>query len=62
MLDNDPFDLVEFAGGEAIIGGQNNRIEPKLGLIAGGFDMDMRRFLTLIAKEIGVFGNSRPCP
>jgi hypothetical protein len=52
MLNNDPLDLIEFASSEAIIGGQNNRIEPKFGLIGSSFDMDMRRFLPFITEEI----------
>jgi hypothetical protein len=35
VLNDNAFNLVEFASGEAIIGGQENRIEPELGLIAG---------------------------
>jgi hypothetical protein len=52
VLDDNPFDLIEFAGGKAITGRQDNRLEPKLGLIASGFDMNMGRFLTLITEEI----------
>jgi len=52
MIDNNPFDLVQFAGSEAVIGRQQNGIEPKLGLIASGFDMDMRRFLAFVAEEV----------
>jgi hypothetical protein len=52
MVKENAFNLVEFACGEAVIGGQEEWIEPELGLIAGGFYMDMRWFLAFVAKEI----------
>jgi len=52
MIDDNPFNLVQFAGSEAIIGGQEDRVEPKLGLISGRFDMNMWWFLALVTKEV----------
>jgi len=52
VLNNNAFNLVEFARSKPIISGQQERIEPELGLITGSFDMDMRRFLTFVTKEI----------
>jgi len=52
MIGNYPFNLVQFASRETIIGGQEDRIEPKLGLIACRLDMNMWWFLALVAKEV----------
>jgi hypothetical protein len=52
MIEDNPFNLVQFAGSEAIIGSHEDRIEPKLGLIACRFDMNVRWFLAFIAKEV----------
>jgi len=51
MVKENAFNLVEFACGKAVIGGQKEWFEPELGLIACGFDMDMWRFLAFVAKE-----------
>jgi hypothetical protein len=52
MVKDNAFNLVEFACGKAIISGQERWIQPELGLVACGFDMNMWRFLTFVAKEI----------
>jgi len=52
MLDYHLFNLVQLAGGKAIIGGQQDRSEPKLGLICGRFDMNMRWFLPFVAEKV----------
>jgi hypothetical protein len=52
MFDDDPFNFVEFMRGETIIGSQQNGAEPKLGLIAGCFDMNVWWLLALITEKI----------
>ena len=52
MIDDDPLNLVQFAGGETKIGGQENRVEPELGLIPGCFDVNVWWFLAFVTKEV----------
>lgn len=52
MGDDNPLNLVEFAGSKAIIGGQDDGVKPKLRLIAGCFDMNMGRFLPFVTEKV----------
>jgi len=51
MLIDKFLDLVQLATVETVIGGQLDRVEPELDLIATRFDVDMWRLLPLVAVE-----------
>ncbi len=56
MAFNEPLDLAQLSPVESVVGGQCDRIEPEFGLIPAGFDVDVRRLLTLVScrKRIGI--------
>ena len=48
---NEVHDLVQFAVIEPIIGRQSHGIQPELGFITAGFDVDVGWLLSLVAEK-----------
>jgi hypothetical protein len=51
MLADQPLNLIQFVRFETVIGCQAHWVKPEFGLVALGFDMDMRRFIVFVAEK-----------
>jgi hypothetical protein len=49
--------LVQVAGAEPVVPGEQHRLQPELGLISAGLDMDVGRFLIFVAEKEEAVGD-----